>query len=172
MVLLLECGILVNLIIFSSQSSTQPLPSEFVFERGTCPTPEAVNKLLSLCKEATYPSRKLELALKKSDAYFSIFEKKTRFLVGFVRVTSDRGLNANLWNLVAIPGDFQEQLLVFLVDQALTILRREMPGCSVSVAASAMTLKALKKNGFLIDPGGIRAMGYSFRKSPFSKWFF
>jgi hypothetical protein len=38
-------------------------------------------------------------------------------------------------------------------------LRRELPGCSISVAAPALALEALKQNGFVVDPGGIRAMG-------------
>ena len=32
-------------------------------------------------------------------------------LYGFVRVTSDRGLNANLWNLSAASGNNQTLLL-------------------------------------------------------------
>ena len=90
----------------------------------------------------------------------SIWQVKDSNLVGFVRATSDRGLNANLWNLVAEPGDNQQDLLKVLVYNALKVLRRDMPGCSVSVSAKPYLIKPLKSQGFLLDPGGIRAMGF------------
>ena len=45
--------------------------------------------------------------------------------------------------------------------RALQILRRDLPGCSLSISAPADALEALKQQGFLIDPNGIRAMGLS-----------
>ena len=101
--------------------------------------------------------------MQNSAFHLSIFKESTRKLVAFVRATSDKGLNANLWNLVAEPSKEQGQLLSVLVHRSLGILRREMPGCSVSVAAPSMAIEALKENGFLIDPGGIRAMGFKLR---------
>jgi hypothetical protein len=81
-------------------------------------------------------------------------------LVGFVRATSDQALNANLWDLAAAPDDDQQQaVLAVLVHGALHRLRRELSGCSISVAAPPMALEALRRYGFLVDPGGIRAMG-------------
>ena len=46
-----------------------------------------------------------------------------------------------------------------LVHRALHILRRDLPGCSLSVSAPEMAIKSLKEQGFVIDPSGIRAMG-------------
>jgi hypothetical protein len=86
-------------------------------------------------------------------------EESTGELVGFVRATSDMALNANLWNLSARPGPDQGRLLTVLMHRALHILRRDLPGCSLSVSAPAMSLEALKGQGFVIDPSGIRAMG-------------
>ena len=103
------------------------------------------------------------MALKQSAFHLSIFEEATGKLVGFVRATSDNGLNANLWNLVAEPSLVQGDLLAVLVHSSLGILKREMPGCSVSVSAPVMALEALEKNGFLVDPNGIRAMGFRLR---------
>ena len=80
-------------------------------------------------------------------------------VVGFVRATSDLALNANLWNLAARPGPDQSDLYAVLVHRALHILRRDLPGCSLSVSAPASALEALRTNGFVIDPNGIRAMG-------------
>ncbi len=97
--------------------------------------------------------------MERSICNLSIIEESTGSLVGFVRATTDYGLNANLWNLVARPGDQQGSLLAVLVHRTLRILRRDVPGCSISIAASEVTIKALNDNGFLIDPGGIRAMG-------------
>ena len=90
-------------------------------------------------------------------------EEETFKLVGFVRVTSDMGLNANLWNLVALPGKQQHQFFSVLIFRILGILKRNMPGCSISVSGSSMALGALKDYGFLVDPGGIRAMGLNLK---------
>jgi len=84
-------------------------------------------------------------------------------LVGFVRITSDQALNANLWNLSAKPGRDQAQLLAVLVHRALNSLRKELPGCSISIAAPQSALDALTRQGFVLDPGGIRAMGLRLR---------
>ena len=85
-------------------------------------------------------------------------------LVGFVRATSDRALNANLWDLVADPADpGRAEVIDALVQAALSRLRREMRGCSISLSAPPEALKALTRVGFVVDPGGIRAMGLDLR---------
>jgi len=140
-------------------SSQIGLPNGYILERDKPPTPAALNRLLARCKQATYSQKKLALALERSVFLLSIFEKDNGLLAGFVRATTDNGLNANLWNLSATPGTNQPKLLNVLVNRALLILRREFPGCSISVSAPLITLNALEDQGFLIDPGGIRAMG-------------
>ena len=75
-------------------------------------------------------------------------------------MTSDKGLNANLWDLAAEPGDQQEKYISIVVFQAIEIIRRELPGCSISVSAPLISLQALKANGFLLDPNGIQTMGF------------
>ncbi len=127
------------------------------------PLPKDLNKLLSHCNEKTHPPKRLSLALEKSIFHLSIFEEATGKLVGFVRATSDNGLNANLWNLVAKPGIYQGQLLSVLVNRALGMIRKDIPGCSISVSAPVMTINVLQEQGFLLDPGGIRAMGLRLR---------
>ncbi len=119
-----------------------------------------INRLLSRCNQDTHQPRKLELALKSSDFYLTLLEKSSDNLVGFVRVTSDKGLNANLWDLVAEPGDQQGKYISIVVFKAIEIIRRELPGCSISVAAPLISLNALKVNGFLLDPNGIKTMGF------------
>ena len=118
-----------------------------------------INRLLSRCNQDTHQPRKLELALKNSDFYLTLIQKTSENLVGFVRVTSDKGLNANLWDLVAEPGDHQEKFISIIIFKAIEIIRRELPGCSISVAAPLISLEALKANGFLLDPNGIKTMG-------------
>ena len=81
-------------------------------------------------------------------------------MYGFVRVTSDRGLNANLWNLSALPGDNQQFFYSILLQVTLEKINREMPGCSISVQAPASSFKSLEESGFILDPNGIRVMGY------------
>ena len=149
--------------MFPFRQQSPKLPSGFVSDLVNPPSPDALNKLLARCNEETHPPSQLALALEKSAFHVCIWNESTDRLAGFVRGTSDKGLNANLWDLVAEPSFYQGQLLTFLVHCSLGILRREMPGCSVSVSAPVMALEALKANGFLIDPNGIRAMGFKLR---------
>jgi hypothetical protein len=87
-------------------------------------------------------------------------------LVGFVRATSDRALNANLWDLWVDGQDpAQDQLLLALVQAALGRLRRDLPGCSISLSAPPKAMDALENCGFVIDPGGIRAMGFNLNQT-------
>ena len=81
-------------------------------------------------------------------------------LYGFVRVTSDRGLNANLWNLSALPGDNRQLYYSILIQATLEKINREMPGCSISVQAPVSSFISLEEIGFILDPNGIRVMGY------------
>ena len=146
------------------QSFQKPsLPSGFILERQSPPSSQSLNRLLFTCNEETFPPRKLALAIKSSTYYLSILEKERQKLVGFVRATSDKGLNANLWNLVAEPGNYQDRLLAVLVHRILETIKQEMPGCSISISASPIAIVSLKQQGFLIDPAGIRAMGLKLR---------
>ena len=127
------------------------------------PSPIALNRLLLSCKEKTHPPKRLQLAIEKSICHLSILEESSGRLLGFVRATSDNGLNANLWNLVAEPGNYQSIFLAVLVNRVMAILRRDLPGCSISVSSPRIAIDALKANGFLLDPNGIRAMGIRLR---------
>ncbi len=136
------------------------IPEGFILLRSQRIAVRKINRLLSRCNQDTHQPRKLELALKKSDFYLTLLQKTSDNLVGFVRVTSDKGLNANLWDLVAEPGDQQETFMSIIVFKAIEIIRRELPGCSISVAAPLISLNPLKANGFLLDPNGIKTMGF------------
>ena len=144
----------------NSANKCPQIPEGFILLRSEVVPVRKINRLLSRCNQDTHPPRKLELALKSSDFYLTLLEKTSENLVGFVRVTSDKGLNANLWDLVAEPGDQQEKYIAIVVFYAIEIIRRELPGCSISVAAPLISLKALKANGFLLDPNGIKTMGF------------
>ncbi len=141
-------------------SKAPQIPSGFVLEKKVAPTPQALNKLLSSCNLETHPPKKLAIALERSDCFLSLIEEANGKLSGFVRVTSDKGLNANLWDLAASPGKQQEKLISLLVHRVLRIIRQEMPGCSISVAAPVIAIEPLQQQGFLLDPGGIRTMGF------------
>ena len=143
----------------NSTNKSPQVPEGFVLLRNETISVRKINRLLSRCNQDTHQLRKLELALKNSDFYLTLLQKTSDNLVGFVRVTSDKGLNANLWDLVAEPGDQQEKYISILIFKAIEIIRRELPGCSISVAAPLISLKALQANGFLLDPNGIKTMG-------------
>ena len=144
----------------NSANKCPQIPEGFILLRSEIVSVRKINRLLSRCNQDTHQPRKLELALKSSDFYLTLLEKTSDNLVGFVRVTSDKGLNANLWDLVAEPGDQQEKYMSIMVFKAIEIIRRELPGCSISVAAPLISINPLKANGFLLDPNGIKTMGF------------
>ena len=144
----------------NSGNKCPQMPEGFLLLRSELVSVRKINKLLSRCNQDTHQPRKLELALKNSDFYLTLLQKNSDNLVGFVRVTSDKGLNANLWDLVAEPGEQQEKFMSIIVFKAIEIIRRELPGCSISVAAPLISLNPLKANGFLLDPNGIKTMGF------------
>ena len=124
------------------------------------PLAKEVNKLLANCGCETFPMQPLSEAIQKSNFFFTIQNELRNKLYGFVRVTSDRGLNANLWNLSAVKGSNQELFYSILLQVTLEKINIEMPGCSISVQAPESSLKSLEESGFILDPNGIRVMGY------------
>ena len=122
-----------------------------------------LNRLLARCNADTYAPNRLALALKNSFCNVSILEEKSLKLFAFVRSTTDKGLNANLWDLVANPGESQRDFLAVLINYSLSIIRKELPGCSVSVTVPSIAISILEREGFIIDPGGIRTMAYRIR---------
>ena len=136
------------------------LPEGFFVNSSQIPLAKEVNKLLANCGCETFPIKSLTEAIQKSDFFFTIQNKLKNKLYGFVRVTSDRGLNANLWNLSALPGNNQQLYYSILLQVTLEKINREMPGCSISVQAPVSSFLSLEENGFILDPNGIRVMGY------------
>lgn len=127
------------------------------------PDGASINALIEACGDQPHPVDRWPLALQRSIWHLSILDIETESMAGFVRATSDQALNANLWNMAAAPGPDQARLLLVLVHRALACLRRDLPGCSISIAAPVQALDALKTQGFILDPGGIRAMGLRLR---------
>ena len=136
------------------------LPEGYFVNSSKIPLAKEVNKLLASCAIETYPIKPLSEAIQKSNFFFAIQNEFKNKLYGFVRVTSDKGLNANLWNLSASPGDNQELYYSILLQVTLEKINREMPGCSISVQAPPSSFKSLEDSGFILDPNGIRVMGY------------
>lgn len=132
---------------------------------ATNPWPEAtgLNRLLERAGEGARPAERWQRVLERSLWHLAVVNPSGE-LVGFVRATSDLALNANLWDLLSDPEDpARIEVLQVLVHAALQRLRRELAGCSVSLSAPPEALKALEQHGFVIDPGGIRAMGLPLR---------
>ena len=136
------------------------LPEGYFVNSTNIPLAKDVNKLLASCGCETFPMKPLSEAIQKSDFFFTIQNQLKNKLFGFVRVTSDRGLNANLWNLCAEKGNNQKLFYLILLQITLEKINREMPGCSISVQAPASSFISLEENGFILDPNGIRVMGY------------
>lgn len=136
------------------------LPEGFFLDSDCAPTARAINRLLASCGSDFFPNDKLSNAIKNSNFFFTIYSDSKKRTHAFVRVTSDKGLNANLWNLCAQPGDNQELFYSVLLKSTIEKINREMPGCSISVQAPPSSFKSLKDSGFILDPNGIRVMGY------------
>ena len=137
------------------------LPEGYFVNSSQIPLAKEVNKLLANCGCDIFPIKPLSEAIKKSNFFLTIQNNESKNkLYGFVRVTSDRGLNANLWNLSAAPGDNQQLYYAVLLQVTLEKINREMPGCSISVQAPVSSFKSLEESGFILDPNGIRVMGY------------
>ena len=137
------------------------LPEGYFVNSSYVPLPKEVNKLLANCGCDIFPIKPLSEAIKKSNFFLTIQNNESKNkLYGFVRVTSDRGLNANLWNLSAAPGDNQQLYYSVLLQVTLEKINREMPGCSISVQAPVSSFQSLEESGFILDPNGIRVMGY------------
>ena len=136
------------------------LPEGYFVNSTNVPLAKEVNKLLTTCGCETFPIKPLSEAIKKSDFFFTIQNELKNKLFGFVRVTSDRGLNANLWNLSADKGNNQKLFYLILLQITLEKINREMPRCSISVQAPVSAFKSLEEIGFILDPNGIRVMGY------------
>ncbi len=144
---------------FRSQPATPRLREGYRLVSDQSPPVEALNRLRQACGE---PPRRPELwqrALERSHGQFAVLDAENR-LRGYLRITSDQALNANLWDLLSDPADpAREEVITALLQAALARLRRELSGCSVSVSAPPEALAALSRAGFIVDPGGIRAMG-------------
>ena len=136
------------------------LPQGYFINSSQLPIAKDLNRLLVNCGCESFPIQKISLAIKSSNFFFAIQNESKNKLFGFVRVTSDRGLNANLWNLCAEQGNNQNIFYSVLIQATLEKINREMPGCSVSVQAPPSSFKSLEKSGFILDPNGIRVMGY------------
>ena len=136
------------------------LPEGYFINSSQVPKAKDLNRLLLNCGCESFPIQKMSLAIKNSDFFFTIQNETNKKLYGFVRVTSDRGLNANLWNLSAEQGNNQNLFYLVLLQSTLEKINREMPGCSISVQAPVSSFKSLEKSGFILDPNGIRVMSY------------
>ena len=136
------------------------LPEGYFINSSQVPTAKDLNLLLLNCGCESFPTQKLSLAIKNSNFFFAIQSESKKKLFGFVRVTSDRGLNANLWNLSAEQGNNQNLFYSVLIQATLEKINREMPGCSISVQAPVSSFKSLEENGFILDPNGIRVMSF------------
>jgi hypothetical protein len=147
------------LIPFRSQPQPPALPPGYSLDAEHSPEMDELNRLLVASGDPSRPVERLQRALARSLWQLSV-RNPAGTLVGFVRATSDLALNANLWDLAADPDDPAcAQLLLVLVHTALMRLRRELPGCSLSVSALPDAIEPLRQQGFVVDPGGIRAMG-------------
>ena len=135
------------------------LPEGYFVNSSQIPSAKEVNKLLANCGCETFPIKSLSEAIQKSNFFFTIQNELKNKLFGFVRVTSDKGLNANLWNLCAQPGKNQKVFYSILLRLTLEKINREMPGCSISVQAPQSSFESLEEIGFVLDPNGIRVMG-------------
>jgi hypothetical protein len=148
------------LIPFRTSSPSLPrLPQGYAIVSVPDLTSADLNYLLGACGELPRTATIWQRVLECSAWHLGVQNANGQW-VGFIRATTDQALNANLWDLLTDPAEtLREEVLQALVHTALARLRREVGGCSISLAAPPEALAALRSAGFVIDPGGIRAMG-------------
>jgi len=166
---------LPSLLIPFRPASAQPrLPEGYLLHQtpggdfpaaaGAGDSAEALNRLLLACGDQARSPQRWQAALERSAWHLSVTDPVGQ-TVGFVRATSDQALNANLWDLLSDPADPERHgVLTALVLTALSRLRRDLGGCSISLSAPPEALEILSRAGFVVDPGGIRAMGLVLRR--------
>ena len=142
---------------FSKKNLT--LPDGLFINSTEIPSARLINNLLISSGSDFFSNEKLYQAIKNSNFFFAVCNESKRQVFGFVRVTSDKGLNANLWNLCAQPGPNQKLFYSILLRLTLEKINREMPGCSISVQAPPSSFTSLEEIGFVLDPNDIRVMG-------------
>ena len=105
------------------------LPEGYFVNSSKIPLAKEVNKLLANCGCETFPMKSLSEAIQKSNFFFTIQSELKNKLYGFVRVTSDKGLNANLWNLSAASGSnqplFYSILLQVTLEKIFEVISKE-----------------------------------------------
>lgn len=147
------------LLPFRGPSSASPLAPGYALLVQPSLQVDALNGLLRSCGGQPRPAALWQRVIDHSAWHLAV-ENPEGSWVGFIRATSDRALNANLWDLITAPADpCRDQVIQALVGAALDRLRRELSGCSISISAPEEAIGALQRAGFVIDPGGIRAMG-------------
>ena len=147
------------LLPFRGQASTTHLREGYELLMEPPLEVEVLNRLLESCGERPRTDAVWREVLRRSVWHMAVVDSQGTW-VGFLRATSDQALNANLWDLLSSPGDpARQEVIRALVGAALQRLRREFSGCSISISAPPEALAALGQVGFVIDPGGIRAMG-------------
>ena len=148
---------------FRSHPPTPQLREGYNLVADPFPSAEALNRLLVLGGDQPRDISRWQRVLERSIWHLGV-ERLDGELVGFIRMTSDMALNANLWDLCWDPADpARDEVLASLVYYALARLRRELSGCSISLSAPPAAIRALERYGFVVDPGGIRAMGLKLR---------
>ncbi|MEB3308317.1 MAG: N-acetyltransferase [Cyanobacteriota bacterium] len=153
------------MIPFRNQPSGPRLPEGYALLESPQPQPDALNRLLNLMGDSSRSPERWARVLERSLWHLAVVNQEERW-VGFIRATSDLALNANLWDLSTDPADSNRSaVLLSLVHGALSRLRRELGGCSISLSAPPEAIAALQRHGFLVDPGGIRAMGLKLNRS-------
>ena len=95
------------------------LPEGFFINSSQSPTARDLNRLLVNCGCESFPIQKISLAIKNSNFFFTIQNESKNKLYWFVRVTSYIGLNANLWDLSAEPGNNQNLFYSILIKVTL-----------------------------------------------------
>jgi hypothetical protein len=151
------------LLPFRSQPPPPLLSEGYTLLVDPYPSADALNRVLVASGERARDEGRWQRVLERSIWHLGVVNPAGE-LMGFVRATSDLALNANLWDLCCDPSDAGSQdALAVLVHAGLTRLRRELSGCSISLSAPPEALRALERYGFVVDPGGIRAMGLVLR---------
>jgi aralkylamine N-acetyltransferase len=122
-------------------------------------TPEEINTLLVKAGRPPRDVAKWRRAIDNSYVVVHARLVKTGALVGFARATSDRALNATVWDLVTDPMLRDRAVMARnVISYLLREIRRTVPTCSIALISDADDVKFFSSMDFVASPDGITSM--------------
>lgn len=122
-------------------------------------SPSEINSLLVAASKPVRDEAKWQKAIDNSYVVVHARLLGTGQLVGFARATSDRALNATIWDLVTDPSlPDQATMARNIISYLLRDIRRTVPTCSIALISDPDDIAFFEAMEFVGSPDGITSM--------------